>query len=421
MSQKPLPPGDTRLIRSIDRLCDRIAATDDALNIFVPGTFRPPEIRSRVDHLIARYPDAASRPPLFGLTVGVKDIFHCEGFATRCGSDLPPELFQGAEADLVTRLTAAGAVIMGKTATTEFAYFAPAPTVNPLNPAHTPGGSSSGSAAGVAAGFFALALGTQTVGSVIRPASYCGVVGFKPSLGRFSTAGIVPFSRTVDHAGFFVRSVAALTPVLAAVDDDWQPIPEPGGARLGIPDGAYLKQAEPAARTAFGDQVRQLAEAGFTIVEVPLFDDINTLNDRHGRLIAGEMARVHAAWFDTCRKHYRQATRDIIIRGRSVGDGELDDLRRSCTDLREKLTVRMAENALDAWICPATTGEAPLGLTTTGSPAMNLPWTHAGLPAITLPAGKGPAGLPLGMQLVGAFMADECLLSLAGRVEAIVA
>lgn len=410
---------DERLIQSIDRLCDRIESMDDTLHVFVPGTFSPSGIRAQVERLCARLPDPAERPALFGLTVGVKDIFHCDGFATHCGSDLPPELFQGSEADLVSRLKAAGAIIMGKTATTEFAYFAPAPTVNPLNPAHTPGGSSSGSAAGVAAGFFTLALGTQTVGSVIRPAAYCGIVGFKPSLGRFSTAGIVPFSTTVDHAGFFSRTLADLRPVLEAVDDGWHPMPAPATIRLGIPDGPYLEQTDPAALAAFHRQIEKLEAAGCTVVRIPFFDDIREINDRHNRLIAGEIARIHADWFEAYGDRYRPATREIIATGQRIGDSELGDLRRSCSRLRGCLSDLMHRHTIDAWICPSTTGEAPLGLTTTGSPLMNLPWTHAGLPAITLPAGSGPGGLPLGIQMAGAFMADEALLALSGHVAAI--
>ncbi|WP_319521459.1 amidase [uncultured Desulfosarcina sp.] len=409
---------ESHLVQSIDRLCRRITDMDETLKVFVPETFQPSAIRTQADKLISLYPDPDARPPLFGRTVGIKDIFHCDGFTTRCGSDLPPDLFQGAEAELVRRLKTAGAIMMGKTATTEFAYFAPAPTVNPHDPARTPGGSSSGSAAGVAAGFFSLGLGTQTVGSIIRPAAYCGVVGFKPSFGRVSTAGVVPFSQTVDHAGFFSRTFADLVTVMAAIDDAWQPVTLPGQLRLGIPRGAYLEQAEPAAREAFQHQIRQLEANGCTIVDIPILDDILAINERHGRLIAGEMARVHARWYEAQQERYRQATRDIISRGREVDDAEFNDLRQSCMDLRTTLETAMQTYDIDAWICPATTGEAPLGLESTGSPLMNLPWTHSGLPAITLPAGRGPAGLPLGLQLAGSFMADEALLALAGQAAA---
>jgi Asp-tRNA(Asn)/Glu-tRNA(Gln) amidotransferase A subunit family amidase len=349
--------------------------------------------------------------------VGVKDIFHCNGFVTRCGSDLPPELFQGPEADAVTRLKAAGAIVMGKTATTEFAYLAPAATRNPVNTDHTPGGSSSGSAAGVAAGFFTYALGSQTVGSVIRPAAYCGIAGFKPSLGRIATCGMVPFSETADHVGVFSRSVAALPLVMAVLTDGWHDVPAPQRIRLGVPEGAYLEQTEPRALKAFHRQVGRLERAGCEVVRVAFLNDIEDINRRHMRLIACEIARVHAPWFDEYQDRYREPTRRIISDGSGVDDRERRALRDAGIRLRSASAARMAKHGLDAWICPSATGEAPRGLATTGSPLMNLPWTHAGLPAVTIPCGRGPQGLPLGLQIVGAFMADERLLALAAVFE----
>jgi Asp-tRNA(Asn)/Glu-tRNA(Gln) amidotransferase A subunit family amidase len=205
---------------------------------------------------------------------------------------------------------------------------------------------------------------------------------------------------------------------MAAIDDAWQPAPASGKVRLGIPRGVYLEQVDSAAREAFQHQIRQLEASGFTIVDVPILDDIPAINERHGRLIAGEIARAHDQWFEAQQDRYRQATRDIILRGLTVDDAEFGDLRHSCIDLRTTLETAMQTYDIDAWICPSTTGEAPLGLESTGSPLMNLPWTHSGLPAITLPAGRGPARLPLGLQLAGGFMADEALLALAGQVAA---
>ncbi len=302
---------------------------------------------------------------------------------------------------------------MGKTATTEFAYFAPAATRNPVNPAHTPGGSSSGSAAGMAAGYFDYALGTQTVGSVIRPAAYCGVVGFKPSLGRVSTAGVVPFSATVDHVGVFCMSAGALPAIMAVLDSSWRPSPKPTALRLGIPRGPYLSQADPQALTAFEEQMVRLADAGTAIVEVPILEDIRDVNARHNKLIAAEIARVHAPWFASHRNLYRTKTREIITTGQTVADTVLARLRSSCTTLRGTLLNAMRTAGIDAFVCPSATGVAPEGLDSTGRPLMNLPWTHAGLPALSLPAGAGPGGLPLGLQLVGEFGMDERLAAVA--------
>jgi Asp-tRNA(Asn)/Glu-tRNA(Gln) amidotransferase A subunit family amidase len=413
---------DDQWRESFTARCDRIAGADDFLRIFAPGGYDREQVLNGLNRLLERFPNPVSRPPLFGLSVGIKDIFHCDGFVTRCGSALPPSLFQGAEADTVTRLKAAGAVVMGKSATTEFAFFAPAPTRNPVNPDHTPGGSSSGSAAGVAAGFFDIALGTQTIGSMIRPAAYCGVVGFKPSLGRFSTRGVVPLSPTADHVGVFCRSASALPPVLKVLDEHpWRPDEPPQPIRIGVPRGPYLNQADAAALSAFAGQVNRLEDAGCTIVTLPVLDDILKINERHTQLAAGEMARVHAPWFEDQRRRYHPTTIELIETGMAVSEERLGDLRLSGLWLRSALTDLMDRNRLTAWACPAAMGEAPKGLDATGSPLMNLPWTHAGLPAVTLPAGTGPAGLPLGLQLVGRFMADEQLAALANRAEAILA
>ncbi|MBL8055948.1 MAG: Asp-tRNA(Asn)/Glu-tRNA(Gln) amidotransferase GatCAB subunit A, partial [Anaerolineales bacterium] len=172
----------------------RFTEREPAVLAFMPEPGRWDRLRQAARALLARYPDPQTRPPLFGVAVGVKDIFHVDGLPTTGGSQLPPDVLRGPQAESVTRLLAAGALILGKTVSTEFAYFGPGPTRNPHNPAHTPGGSSSGSAAAVAAGLAPLALGTQTIGSLIRPASFCGVVAFKPSYERVSRAGVIPVS-----------------------------------------------------------------------------------------------------------------------------------------------------------------------------------------------------------------------------------
>src|SRR5829696_5515836 len=177
--------------------------------------------------LVLGYPDLIKRPLLFGALIGVKDIFHVEGFPTQAGSRLPADVFQGREALSVSRLLEAGALLFGKTVTTEFAYFSPGPTRNPHNPEHTPGGSSSGSAAAVAAGFCHLALGTQTIGSVIRPAAFCGVVGYKPSHTQVSTDGMVHLAPSVDEVGWFTRDVESAINAARVLYRDWDEPTQP--------------------------------------------------------------------------------------------------------------------------------------------------------------------------------------------------
>ncbi|MBT3755848.1 MAG: amidase, partial [Candidatus Cloacimonetes bacterium] len=189
----------------IDDLCDKLEKWDKRIKAFLSETNRRERLHQELKELYHNFPYPNKRPILFGIPIGVKDIFHVNGFETKAGSDLPSEILQGEESVAVSKLKQAGALIMGKTVTTEFAYFHPGATCNPHNFAHTPGGSSSGSAAAVAAGFCPLALGTQTIGSISRPASFCGVIGFKPSIGRISTAGVIPFSKSADHIGFFTQ------------------------------------------------------------------------------------------------------------------------------------------------------------------------------------------------------------------------
>src|SRR2546428_11304423 len=250
ISSAPLAPtaaalrsGQLDLLTYIDEMCNRIDAAEPLIHALLPEPGRRQRLLSEAEVLQKRFPDPASRPPLYGILLGVKDIFHVDGFPTRAGSQLPAELFAGPEAACVTLLRNAGALILGKTISAEFAWIEPGPTHNPRNLDHTPGGSSSGSAAAVAAGFCPLALGTQTIGSVIRPAAFCGIVGFKPSYGRISTDGMVFFSPSLDTVGFFTQGVAGIALVAPFLCKDWKPAVLETLPVLGVPDGPYLEQA----------------------------------------------------------------------------------------------------------------------------------------------------------------------------------
>src|SRR3972149_1545670 len=246
------------------------------------------------EELVSRFPDSINRPPLFGMLVGVKDIFHVDGFKTQAGSRLPSAELQGKEAESVTRLKNAGALILGKTVTTEFAYFTPGPTRNPHNPAHTPGGSSSGSAAAVGAGLCPLALGTQTIGSIVRPAGFCGVLGFKPSRERISRQGVIPLSASLDHVGFFAADIQTACGAAAVLFEDWGGLPDPSAAPvLGVPQGPYLGQAEPEALEHFWNVVERLASAGYRVERVSALQDLAAVVGGNQQLLAGEAAQSH--------------------------------------------------------------------------------------------------------------------------------
>jgi Asp-tRNA(Asn)/Glu-tRNA(Gln) amidotransferase A subunit family amidase len=407
------------LLDYVDEMARRIDRVDEHVHAFLPEPARPMRLHAEARVLQGQYSAHENRPALYGALVGIKDIIHVNGFVTRAGSEVPPERFAAAEGEGLRRLRAAGALIAGKTVTTEFAYFEPGPTRNPHDPMRTPGGSSSGSAAAVAAGMCQLALGTQTIGSVIRPAAFCGVVGFKPTYGRIPSEGIVYFSRTADHIGLFTQDVAGMALAAGVLCDNWRAdITKREAPVLGVPDGPYLAQTEPAALRAFEAQLAALAGAGVTIRRVPTLAGIAELNELHRRLVFGEFAREHAALYATYSHLYRPRTAEIVEIGRTVEDAELEELARSCRRLRADLAARMTETGIDLWVCPAATGVAPEGIDATGDPNMNLPWTHAGMPAVTLPAGRGDQGLPLGLQLIGRFGEDEALLAWASQIQA---
>lgn len=409
-----LRAGELDLPQHVEAVIDWVEMVEGQVQALVPGSC----LRERLLREAAELDEccADERPALFGGLVGVKDIFRVDGFTTRAGAQLPPELFAGDQAECVAALRRAGALVLGKTVTAEFAYFEPGPTRNPHDLAHTPGGSSSGSAAAVAAGYCSLALGTQTVGSVIRPAAFCGVVGFKPSFERISTEGLIFFSPSADTVGMFTQDVTSMRLAAELLCRDWKGEAAVEGPVLGIPEGPYLEQASTQGLTGFAAQVRLLEEKGFQVKRVAALNDIAEINRRHRSLIAGEAGRVHAVWFGEYEELYRPRMAEIVREGQKVGEDDLERARTGRGELREVLEKLMRSNGIDVWICPSAMGTAPLGLQSTGDPVMNLPWTHAGLPALSLPAGRAENGLPLGLQCVAGFGRDEELLAWGERL-----
>ncbi|GCE28316.1 amidase [Dictyobacter alpinus] len=398
----------------IATICERLDEVDPQIHALLPEQDRRGRLKADIAALQKRFPDPGSRPALYAIPVGIKDTFRVDGFATRAGSRLPEELFAGAEASCVSMLKAAGACILGKTVSTEFAYFEPGETRNPHNLKHTPGGSSSGSVAAVAAGLCPLALGTQVIGSTIRPAAFCGIVGFKPTYGRIPIDGLVQCADSVEHVGYFTQSVADCSLVAPILCRDWRgedSLPLERVPVLGVPEGPYLAQASDEALTAFEDQLTLLKNAGYRVCRVSVFPDIERIKRLHMRMVFAEMAQVHAPWLARYKTLYRPRTLAALHEGQTVSDEERAQGRAGRALLREVLEAQMKEADIDLWVCPATQGPAPEGLASTGSPMMNLPWTYAGLPAITVPAGLAANKLPLGLQCVGAAMTDEQLLA----------
>jgi Asp-tRNA(Asn)/Glu-tRNA(Gln) amidotransferase A subunit family amidase len=428
-------------------LAERVATLDAPLAAFVGETAdqRLDRLTREATALVARHPDPATRPALFGLPFAVKDAYRTAGLPMRVGTRLDPAFCAtlafagdparpavdptGTEADAVALLRAAGGLVLGLAVSTELTFFAPGPTRNPWRHDHTPGGSSSGSAAAVGAGLCPLALGTQTIGSIVRPAAFCGAVGWKPTYERISRRGLVPLSPATDHVGVIVADVATAVEAAAALCPDWRGLPRGRTDRsadrrldrpvLGVPRGPFLEAAGAIARDHLAAVVARLEAAGWEVREAPTLADFPAVAARHRRLLAGEVARIHP-WIATHRGALDPRTVGLWELGQTVDDAELAALRAARSTLRAALAADAARSGIDLWLTPAAPGPAPAGLDATGDPAMNLPWTQAGLPAVGIPAGFSADGLPLGVQLVGAHGTDEELLAAALAVEAAV-
>src|SRR5215831_20414946 len=348
----------------------------------------------------------AGRTPgaLHGVPVGVKDIIDVRGVVTGMGSPIYKAYLPEMNAEVVDRLHAAGALVLGKTVTTEFAYLVPNKTRNPWNPAHTPGGSSSGSAAAVAAGFVPAAIGTQTNGSVIRPAAFCGVVGYKTGKGVLSTDGILPFSPTLDQPGSFTRNVedAALL-VANLAHSRWVISPQISALkhapRLVAVRSPVWHLAEPDQRSRFATDIAVLREAAAIVDELDLPPGFNEAHKVH-RIIMLYEGALHSR---EIRAHYRDKVSDVLNKALDEGDrisiAEYERALRKREALQRDFSRFLDD--YDAVVTPPAAGEAPGSLETTGDPSFCTIWTLLGVPAITIPTGLGGRGLPLGLQIVG--------------------
>lgn len=356
--------------------------------------------------------------PLLGVPVGLKDIFDTADLPTAYGSSIYREHRPQRDAEVVARLKAAGALIVGKTVTTEFAYAHPAQTLNPHDPSRTPGGSSSGSAAAVADGMVALALGSQTGGSTIRPSAYCGIVGFKPSFGLLPTAGMRPLAPSLDTVGLHARNVGDIALLLSVLAGSRVSLQQPGAAapRIHCFPGPFASEADADARRALVEARDGLRAAGFACDEAPFAGDFSALNDAQLLVMAHE---ANASLQHEQRQHRDALSpelRALLEKGSRSTPADHASALALARRWRERVSTHLgATGALLTFSAP---GEAPCLAAGTGSSVFNRTWTLLGLPAITLPFGTGAGGLPLGIQLVGGAGRDEALLSFAARVEA---
>ena len=355
--------------------------------------------------------------PLGGLAIAVKDIMDTADMPTGYGSRAFDCHQPRMDAAIVTALKAAGAFVVGKTTTTEFATSPPTATLNPRNHAHTPGGSSAGSAAAVAAGLVPVALGTQTLGSVIRPASYCGVVGFKPSYGWFPTSGMKNLATSLDTAGLLTIDVAHAERVYRAlVPDDV----EPGlSTRLAFTRQPNWDEASPDAKAAILACIGGLQAKGLTVDEIAMPDGFDAMTRAANILHDYEMHRSLGPELATARDKLDPA---LAARIERAGQWSAADYRSALRDIeRQRVAFGVLMADYDAVLCLAAASEAPLGLASTGAPTMNSAWTALHVPCLTLPVLEGATGMPIGLQLVGDRYQELKLLRIGRELEAILA
>ena len=370
---------------------------------------------------VAEFPTIVADAPLSGIAIGVKDVFDTFDQPTAYGSEAWRGHRPEVDAAIVALARRRGATMIGKTVTTEYAFFEPGPTVNPHNPAHTPGGSSSGSAAAVAAGMIPAAIGTQTGGSIIRPAAFCGIAGYKPSYRLLPAFGMKHFAPTLDTVGLYAASiadVALFAELLTGRDLAASPV-EASQATIGIYFCAELDTADAPMRDALERAAEAAVAAGFKVVAVAELDPLVTARAAHTTIQDFECGLVcgpDLARFEGLLSARLTAT---ILSGQDISPADYDRARRAAKRGR-KATANIFDT-VDVLLTPSAPGAAPLGLASTGDPRFNKLWTLMGTPAVNIPGFSDADGMPLGIQAVARFGQDKALLSIASALQTAVA
>jgi len=356
------------------------------------------------------------RSPLHGIPIGIKDIIYTEGMRTTMGSPIYANFVPKRDANVVKALKDAGAIVLGKTETTEFALHDPAPTRNPWNIKHTPGGSSSGSAASVSCGMTPMALGSQTGGSVIRPASYCGIVGFKGSYDLLSRDGVFPLSWSLDHVGFMTRTVEDAVITLKTFKRDLnKPKKLKKTPKIVLLSEYFKKNADDEVWLGFEGAVGKLCDEGAEFIELALPKSFKIVQSVHRVIMSVEAAAVHEDDFREQPNKYREYVKGFISSGQLVSATAYLRAQRIRRIIIDDLLQLL--NDYDCLVCPSTTDPAPKGLEWTGKSTFNTPWSLTGLPSVTVPSNLGENGMPLGFQLIGRPYEEIELLEVAAWCE----
>ena len=357
--------------------------------------------------------------PLAGKLVAVKDIFDTSDFATAYGSPIYSGHQPSTEAAMVAVVREAGGLVAGKSVTTEFAFLNPSPTLNPAAHGRTPGGSSSGSAAAVAAGLVPLAIGSQTGGSTIRPASYCGIAGFKPSFGVLPTAGMKCFSWSLDTVGLFARTVAEVREFAEAVSGGrvrQEPQSQPRALRIGVPRAYPWSEVSASAAKAMRSAVERLRAAGATVVECDLPQWAADCFDAHDAVQGWEAARTLAHEFEHQRDQLSPLLRNYLAQSRQVSDGAY--AQAQATARRARFAAHDWIDGIDVLLTPSAPDEPPAGYATTGASTFNRAWTLLATPCVNVPGFTGVNGFPMGVQFIAAPGEDSLCLAAGEMLEA---
>ena len=408
-----LRAGTTSCVELLDRCLARVDDWEPSVHAWVSidrvAARETAELRDR--ELAA----GSDRGPLHGIPLGTKDIFDVKGYVTAAGSKAwAAHELKISDCPVVERLRDAGAVVLGKTVTTQFACFDPPVTKNPWQADRTPGGSSSGSAAAVATGMCLAAMGSQTGGSITRPAAFCGVAGCKPSFGTVSLRGVVPLAEHLDHPGPIARCVADLAILLNVIRDTpdaaFGDLTASTAPRIGWIHGLFDELADDDAREAVAGAVRILSDAGAAVIDVELPLEFDDVLEQHGIVMAVEAAQTHRSHFSADPGDYSPAIKGLVERGQATSDSRFT----AALDHRRRLRTAMQScfANVDVLICPAATGTAP-DASTTGNPAMNSPFSFTGSPTVSIPIQLATNGLPLAVQFVGRLGDDAQLLQTA--------
>jgi Asp-tRNA(Asn)/Glu-tRNA(Gln) amidotransferase A subunit family amidase len=408
---RAIEDGELTPAQAVDLCAEAIAQRESEVGAFVT-------LDIEATRKAAQTPGLKNKP-LRGLPVALKDIFDTADLPTEYGSPIYAGYRPKADASLVALIRRNGGTLLGKTVTTEFAHLDPGKTRNPRNLAHTPGGSSSGSAAGVAAGFFPIATGTQTGGSVIRPASYCGVTGFKPSYRLLPSIGMKCVSWHLDTAGLFAASVADVAFAAAAISDRDLRVDgrTPSSPRIGVLRDQPWAAASDDMKAAIEHIARAASAANARVRDIKLAPVLASAFRAHGTIQAYEAARSLASEYERFKDKLAKGVLELVESGFAIGADAYDDARRNASQARRALLDLMAD--VDVILSPSAPGAPPEGLGSTGSSTFNRLWTLMGTPCVSVPGLTDADDLPLGVQVIGRFGSDRATLEAALFVESL--